>query len=102
MATKKYRINELLESLPLRDFKKALRVIPKQLAVSPATFNNYRSITVNDSQDIPHEKVLILEALFGLKSGELENFTVNAKPLQAIPDLDTTGTDLVTKFNLKR
>jgi hypothetical protein len=76
----KYRINEELEKLPTADYRKAIRNIPKLLAISPKTFGNYRNIRLTDKQDIPHEKVIILEKLLNLKPGELENFVVILNP----------------------
>jgi len=98
----KYRINELLTSLPLREYKKALRVIPAKLGVSAATFNNYRSIQVGESQDIPHEKVMMLEQLFRVGRGELENFTTDLPPISDIPDKDDPGEAVLEKFNLSK
>jgi len=49
--------------------------------VSAKTFANYRNIKLNDSQDIPHEKVVVLENLFDLEPGKLQNFVVTIKPI---------------------
>ncbi len=45
--------------------------IPKILDISVNTFHNYRQIKAGDTQDIPYEKVVLLEHLFGLNHGEL-------------------------------
>jgi hypothetical protein len=74
-AILKYRINELLNKLSVSDYRKAIKIIPRQLNVSDKTFSNYRNIKIDDVQDIPHEKVVLLEKLFAIKPGELENFT---------------------------
>lgn len=80
----KYRINDILLQLPVKDYRKALKVIPKALNVSSNTFSNYRNIKVTDHQDIPHQKVILLEKILGLKSGELENFSPDFKPLKQL------------------
>lgn len=80
----KYRINDILLQLPVKDYRKALKVIPKALNVSSNTFSNYRNIKLNDHQDIPHQKVILLERIFGLQSGELENFSPDFKPLKQL------------------
>jgi hypothetical protein len=77
----KYRINELLFSLPMRHYRKALKIIPKALNVSVNTFSNYRNIKLADEQDIPHQKVVVLERLFDLGAGELQNFKLEHKSL---------------------
>ena len=71
----KYRIDELLNKLTVKDYRKALLIVPQLLNISQKTFNNYRKIKLNDKQDIPHEKVVILEKLFVISPGELQNFT---------------------------
>lgn len=97
----KYRINELLNNLPLFVNRKALKVIPKELNVSVATFTNYRNIQIGDNQDIPHEKVCVLEKIFSLQPNELQNFTVDAKPLSSIV-LDADEGSIVTKYQLQK
>lgn len=77
----KYRIDELLNNLTVKDYRKALLIVPQLLSISQKTFNNYRKIKLEDKQDIPHEKVVILEKLFSIKPGELQNFTFNVEPI---------------------
>ena len=77
----KYRINEMLNKLTVKDYRKAILVIPQLLNVSQKTFNNYRKIKLDDKQDIPHEKVVILEKLFDIKPGDLQNFTFIVEPI---------------------
>jgi hypothetical protein len=85
-AVYKYRINEMLGNLPMKDYRKALNVIPGIIGVSPNTFTNYRNIKLDDGQDIPHQKVKMLELMFGLKPGGLENFPTECKPIRQILD----------------
>lgn len=80
----KYRINDCLIQLPMKDYRKALKVLPKAINVSSNTFSNYRNIKLTDEQDIPHQKVVLLEKIFGLASGELENFESEYKSLQQL------------------
>lgn len=76
---KKYRINELLARLNVKDHRKALRVLPAELGISVATFNNYRYIKVDDAQDIPHTMVLKMEQFFGVPAGSLKNFSIETR-----------------------
>lgn len=84
MKNLKYRINEMLESLPMKDYNKAIKSILSELAISSATFNNYRNILLNESKDIPHEKVLKLENIFSLPRGGLENFHIQTPCLKEL------------------
>lgn len=77
----KYKIDELLKKFSIIQYRLAMRIIPQELNVSIKTFANYRNIKLNDSQDIPHEKVAILEKIFDLQPGQLQNFVVVAKPI---------------------
>lgn len=82
----KYRINDILVNLAMKDYHKALKVIPKAIGVSSNTFTNYRNIKLGDVRDIPHQKVIMLEIMFGLKPGGLENFHTECKPIRQILD----------------
>lgn len=77
----KYRIDELLNKLTVKDYRKAILIVPQLLSISQKTFNNYRKIKLEDKQDIPHEKVVILEKLFAINPGELQNFTFIVEPI---------------------
>jgi hypothetical protein len=87
-AAFKYRINELLYKLPVTDYRKAIRIIPKQLNISQKTFANYRNIKLNTKQDIPHEKVVLLEIIFALQPGQLQNYTLTIKPINELIDIE--------------
>lgn len=80
----KYRINDLLFQLPMKDYRKALKILPKAINVSINTFSNYRNIKITDEQDIPHLKVVMIENIFGLQAGELLNLTPEFKPLKQL------------------
>jgi hypothetical protein len=80
----KYRINDFLTELPMKDYRKALKVIPKVIQVSLNTFSNYRKIKITDDQDIPYQKVVMLEKILGLERGQLENFEIEYKPLKQL------------------
>jgi hypothetical protein len=77
----KYRIDELLNQLPVVQYRAAMQIIPQQLAVSAKTFANYRHIKLHEKRDIPHEKVALLEKLFALQPGGLQNFVTECTSL---------------------
>ncbi|WP_304065319.1 hypothetical protein [Pedobacter glucosidilyticus] len=80
----KYKINEILDNMPMKEYKKAIKVIPKIIGVSQNTFANYRSIKMDDEKDIPYQKVILLEKIFGVESGSLMNFKIVQKSLAEI------------------
>ncbi|QNK62777.1 hypothetical protein H7F33_19950 [Pedobacter sp. PAMC26386] len=77
----KYKINYFLDKLTVKEYKFAMKIIPEKLNVSMNTFHNYRRIKVGETQDIPYEKVKLMEILFDTESGELENAKMNGKSL---------------------
>jgi len=77
----KYKINAILDNLTVKEYKFAMKTIPKVLDVSMNTFHNYRKIKLGDVQDIPYEKVKLLEILFGIENGSLANERLRGKSL---------------------
>jgi hypothetical protein len=96
MKEYKYLINEMVEKLPYNHYQKALKAIPKALGISTVTFNNYKNILKSDSQDIPHEKVIMLENLFSLPKGGLENFMIDTPSIEILLKQDERKNQLVT------
>ncbi len=80
-SIEKYKINDFLENLTIREYKFAMKTIPKVLDVSMNTFHNYRKIKIGEKQDIPYEKVKQMEILFGMESGTLGNMKIKGKSL---------------------
>lgn len=69
----KYKIEEFLENLPVKQNKALVNQIPEILGVSYNTFRNYCKIPLSSKKDIPYECVRKLEILFGMEYGELAN-----------------------------
>lgn len=80
-SIEKYKINDFLELLTVKEYRFAMRKIPGLLDVSVNTFHNYRRIKIEEPQDIPYEKIKILEILFGISNGALENKKITGKTL---------------------
>ena len=80
--TRKYKINDYLDKLTVKQYRRAVQIIPKVLGVSLNTFHNYRNILCDDVQDIPYEKVIVLEMLFEMMPGELSNNKIKVDKLQ--------------------
>ncbi|SHG77903.1 hypothetical protein [Pedobacter caeni] len=81
-SSKKYKINDYLNRLNIKEYRLAVQIIPKILGVSLNTFHNYRNILWNSTQDIPYEKVVMFEQLFDMRPGELFNQTISVKRLR--------------------
>jgi hypothetical protein len=79
---RKYKINEYLESLTVKEYKVGIKLIPKLLNVSANTIYNWRDIRMSDREDIPAQKANMLEQLFGMQKGELANYKVEMKNLK--------------------
>jgi len=80
-STDKYKINYFLDKLTVKEYKFAMKMIPKMLDISMNTFHNYRRIKIGQPQDIPYEKVKLMEILFDTESGALENVKMDGKSL---------------------
>jgi len=85
---RKYKINECLLKKPIGEHRCAVKIIPKLLGISLNTFHNYRNILLNDTQDIPHEIVVMFEQLFGLETGGLLNKRIRMKTLNELIHLE--------------
>ena len=74
----------MLSNLPMRDYKKALKIIPRILNISPNTFFNYRNIKATEERDIPYQKMVQLEQMFGVKPGGLQNKPIKCKHIRQL------------------
>ncbi|TCD03091.1 hypothetical protein [Pedobacter psychroterrae] len=79
---KKYKIEEEMSKLNLTMYKRALKYIPELLDIAFNTFHNYRKMAIDAKADIPYGMVRKLEVFFGLKEGELANYTIDCKSLK--------------------
>ena len=93
-APKKYRINTYLDTLTIKEHKEAMKLIPELLQISINTFHNYRRIKIGDLQDIPYEKVRMMEILFEMQEGTLINYKIEGKNLKVVIKEDSS--DFIT------
>ncbi|MBB5637027.1 hypothetical protein HDE68_002940 [Pedobacter cryoconitis] len=82
--TKKYKIEDYLLGLNVKEYRKALKKLPQLLGISVNTFHNYRRIQSDDVQDIPYGKVVMMEKIFDLRPGTLMNYDPEVKRLKDI------------------
>ncbi|MNR09061.1 hypothetical protein D3C85_1252500 [compost metagenome] len=81
---RKYKIEEEMNKLNLKNYKAASRVIPRHLKIAFNTFHNYRKLPVDGKADIPYATVRLLEGVFGMKDGELANYPIEMKSLDTL------------------
>lgn len=81
---RKYKIEEEMNKLNLKNYKAASRLIPKYLNIAFNTFHNYRKLPMNGKSDIPYATVILLEGIFGLESGQLANYPLESKSLNTL------------------
>lgn len=81
---KKYKIEEEMNKLNLKNYKAASRLIPKYLNIAFNTFHNYRKLPLNGKADIPYATVVLLEGVFALEPGQLANYPLEMKSLQTL------------------
>ncbi len=86
---RKYKIDDFLLRLPMPQYREAVKIIPRVLGISLNTFHNYRNILSDDKQDIPYEKVALIEKLFEMQVGELINKETPCKSLKELLQQDS-------------
>ncbi|WP_316819489.1 hypothetical protein [Pedobacter gandavensis] len=94
--TKKYKINDYLYQLNVRNYRKAIQTLPKILGISLNTFQNYRNILGNDTQDIPYEKVVMMEQLFDMEPGSLRTTPIRQHSLKELFEPKESNEDSVS------
>jgi len=82
---KKYKIDYHLEQLPKKEYDTITRKLTNYLGISKRTFDRWRNIQLDDSAEIPVDKMFLIALLF--KTTVEEMFT--QKPEQIfIEELD--------------
>lgn len=76
---KKYKIEDCLENLTMKEYKKVVAIIPTVINKSINTFWNYSKIEENSEQDIPYCVVIVLERFFKLSPGEMCNIKIEVQ-----------------------
>lgn len=73
----KYKINECLEKLTVKQYRIVIKELPKLIGKSKNTFWNYTKIDIDSKMDIPYTVVVHLEQFFKLQPGELINLAID-------------------------
>lgn len=72
----KYAIKEKLWQLPMREYKKVRKELPKLLGKTIRTFDRYCSIKTDEFADIPVQDLDIIASYLNCKADDLKNFSV--------------------------
>lgn len=80
----KYRIKEYLEELNIKEYHFAMKTIPDIIGVGSTTFRTYIDLPSDCKFDISHQKVVLLEKLFGVHPGQLLSVPVDSETIQQL------------------
>ncbi len=88
----KYRIEELRKQLPYEKARLVFNWLPQQLGITPKTMRDWRHLDIEDSRDIPAEKLFQIASFFSVDPVEL--FTEKPEPITATrPDFNANKID---------
>ncbi|TDQ11330.1 hypothetical protein [Pedobacter metabolipauper] len=76
---KKYKIEECLNRMNIREYKEARRILPGLIGKCINTLNNYRDILEDGNEEIPYGIGITLERFFGLETGKLSNIKIESR-----------------------
>lgn len=84
----KYRINEIIDSLPRSiSVKEIETTLEKEYKISPATFHRDKAIKLNDSGSIPTDRLDSYSDFFCVRADELKNYSIIRSHGKTINDL---------------
>ncbi|MCB9335481.1 MAG: hypothetical protein H6586_04985 [Flavobacteriales bacterium] len=72
----KYAIKERLWKLPMSEYKKVRKQLPKLLGKTVRTFDRYCNIKTDEFADIPVQDLDIIASYLNCKADDLKNFSV--------------------------
>ena len=70
---RKYRIEEILESLPYRDYKNAKKELPELLGISDRQFHRILKMSADDSSEAKPAQLQAVAGYLGVTVDELLN-----------------------------
>lgn len=90
----KYKIKQKLDELPHKDYMSAVKVLPKELKISSATFHKYLNVRIYEGYSISADHIARLAKFFDCSMEDLLNYTA--------PDLKLRGMKKHGKIDIKR
>jgi len=73
----KYSIKEKLWQLPMREYKKVRKELPKLLGKTLRTFDRYCSIKVDEFADIPAQDLDLIASYLNCTADDLKNYFIS-------------------------
>ena len=77
----RFKIAEMINRYPAEYRARIKAMLCKELNIAESTWSNWANLRLDATYDPPYWCILHIEQRFGLKPGELANFTVKASPL---------------------
>ena len=78
----KYIIKEKLEQLPMTEYKKMKKQIPKALGKTQRTFDRFCTIKKNECGDIPAQDLDIIANCLGCEANDLKNYCITKEQIE--------------------
>lgn len=78
----KYCIKEKLEQLPMTDYKKIKKEIPKALGKTQRTFDRYCTIKADEFGDVPAQDLDIIANFLGCEANDLKNYCITKQQIE--------------------
>lgn len=78
----KYAIKEKMLQLPIREYKKIRKEIPKLLGKTLRTFDRYCSIKADEFADIPAQDLDIIASFLNCTANDLKNYSASKSGIQ--------------------
>ncbi len=78
----KYNIREKMENLPMIEYKRIRRELPKALGKTVRTFNRYCTLAADEFADIPAQDLDIIASFLDCKANDLKNYFINGQQIQ--------------------
>lgn len=78
----KYSIKEKLWQLPMWEYKKIRKEIPKLLGKTQRTFDRYCTIKIDEFADIPAQDLDIIASFLNCKADDLKNYSISEFGIQ--------------------
>lgn len=78
----KYAIKEKMCQLPMWEYKKVRKELPKLLGKTIRTFDRYCSIKTDEFADIPTKDLDIIAIYLNCTANDLKNYTISKSDIQ--------------------
>lgn len=78
----KYAIKEKMWQLPMSEYKKVRKEIPKLIGKTLRTFDRYCTIKADEFADIPAKDLDIIAICLNCSANDLKNYTISKSDIE--------------------